>query len=373
MRFVVLGDAHLWPVLWQRLPEARGDAFVAASQVFQYAVQHNLPVVASGDIFNFGQKGGVASCLAFLRDWIPQVPEFHFIVGNHDLTGYTSGTVNEMWMKAFEGLADVKHMTEFPYDLGNGEASIGGIDYCHGRDEFLAQLETAKEAKLSVLVIHQGLKEILGYEGAWEVERSDLDGAASLVICGHTHVTWEKLNSEGTSVISPGSTIPWQFDEEYEKKFPVVEMQDGTFNAVEWVDIEHRRPIIDKTANNEEERKKVLEFVESYEQVPELPETIRKPILRLRYISDEKFHEKLQELAEDKMILDLTVDRVQLTGSLNLGKLEDKPEDVDDIVVATHKHTNPGRVRDAAIEIQRTQDPEGVIDKHVREITGETQ
>ena len=376
-KFAVLGDAHLWPVLWQRMPEARNDAFVAAAQVFQYAKDAKLPVISSGDILNFGQKGGVATCLNFLQRWLPRLKEFRYVVGNHDLTGYTSGLVNDQWVESLsqtEATPEVRHLTTTASDdaaVCGGVLKVAGIDYCHGRTSFLERLAEVREGPMpDVLVIHQGLREILGFEGAWEVECAELDGVAKVVLCGHTHVSWHR-QLDNTLVISPGSTIPWQFDEEHDKTFPVVEVSD-TGATVEWVEIKQRRPIIVATATDAEQRQKILTEVREYQFDETLPEEIRRPILRLRYIAEEKFHEELTVAAEDRMILDLTADRIQLTGKLNLGALEDRPEDVDDVVVATHKHTSPGRVREAALEVQRMKDPEGVVDKHIQELLGET-
>jgi DNA repair exonuclease SbcCD nuclease subunit len=363
MRFTVLGDAHLWPVAWQRLPEARGDSFIAAKQVFDYAEKADLPVLASGDVFNFGQKGGVASCIDFLREQVLRVRSFSFIVGNHDLTGYTGGVVNRQWLDTLRSTsAEVLHLCQEPEAVEG--VTVCGIDYCHGRTEFLERLNKVKEAKPDILVIHQGLKEILGYEGAWEVECADLDGVARAVICGHTHTCWEKKVGD-TLVISPGSTVPWQMDEEINKQFPVVDMEEGT---VDWIPVAQARDIQFLTVSDAKQQADALAKIEAFTPDETLPEDIRKPVFRIRYAEDAKFYERLALAAEGKVILDLTVDRANRSGSINFGSLEESPKDVDDVVVATHKHTSPGRVREAAVEIQRSKDPEGVIERHVNEL-----
>ena len=369
MKFVVLGDAHMWPVEWQRLPAAVNDSLIAVAQVLRYAVDNDLSVISSGDIFNFGQKGGVSAVLRFLQEWIPKLKSFSYIVGNHDLTGYTSGLENPPWLDVFEGMHNVHHIDMVPTradELYEG-MSVIGIDYCHGRTDFMEKLEVVRELKPDVLMLHQGIRELLGFAGAWEVEKSELADIARIVICGHVHVM-EDMMSGTTRILSPGSTIPWQFDELHDKQFPIVDLTGVDTPELEWVKIEQRRSIWEHDATNDEQREAVLEQIKDYELDESLPEDIRKPILRLRYFANEEFLKDLIEAAEDKVILDLTVNRVQLTAHINTSAFEDKPTGVDDIGLATNKHTSPGRVRDAATEIQRTKDPEGVIEKHMQAI-----
>lgn len=365
-KFVVLGDVHLWPVLWQNLPEARNDAFIAAQQVFEYAVEHELPVVASGDIFNYGQKGGVASCMRFLQAWVPKLSAFCYIVGNHDITGYTSGVPNAQWMDTLNSYGS-RPLRDCKYTAPDG-VSLYGIDYCYGRAEFMEHLDAARNAKPDVLVIHQGLKEILGFDGAWEVECADLENIAGIVICGHTHVLCERT-AGNTRVLSPGSTVPWRLDEELDKQFPVITVSEapGAVPNVEWVPVAKRRPIEKAVIDTEKQKQKVLQIVAETKLDESLPEDIRKPIWRLRFQADDRFYSDLVRAAEGKIILDLMIDRVPktLTG---VETVDDKEEQVDDIAVATTKHTSPGRVRDAAIEIQRTRNVDGVIEKNLMEI-----
>lgn len=363
-KFVTLGDAHLWPVMWQRLPEARGDSFVAARQVFEYAIEHELPVICSGDILNYGQKGGVADCLAFLRDLLPKLKQFLFIVGNHDLSGHTHGVLNCPWLDAFENMPNVQHLSTTPIEYAGQK--IVGIDYCQGRDALLEKLQAAKKAEPDILILHQGLKEILSYENAWSVQAAELADIARISIVGHTHVEWAKNVRDDRWVISPGSTIPWHFDEEHDKTFPVIGIGDDRAIDVEIVPIEKRRQIFTAVCTTPEEKEKALQIVRSYEKQEDLPSEITRPILRLRYTADPSFYEKIVEESRNKFHLDLTVERLRKDKPKEEPD-EDQKEDIDEVAAATEKHTDPGLVRDAALQIQYANDP-AVIDTYVSRI-----
>lgn len=354
MKFVVLGDAHLWPVLWMRLPAARNDAFYAADQVLMYAVNRQLPVISSGDIMDCGDKGGVSKVLSWLK--LHSQLDVGYIVGNHDLSGYTVGVQNPPWANILENFKRIDRDEEW-------KKGVQGLDYQHGRTQFIYALNVLREkGRRDILVIHQAIKELLPFEGAWQVTLDELQGLAKLVICGDVHISKEFTLPDGTIVLSPGSTVATAFNEELDKKFPVVEI-DGKMVKVEWVPIVQRRAIYEATAINAEERKEVLKFMETEPIDSKLPEDIRSPILQIKFTPDKDFYNKMQKIAEERGFI-LDEHSLPDMSRIDLSKLV-KTASTDEIVAATEKHTSPGKVRDAAIEIQRTRDPAGVIDKYL--------
>jgi DNA repair exonuclease SbcCD nuclease subunit len=367
MKFTVMGDAHLWPALWQRMPDAREDTFCAARDVFKAATDGVM--VSSGDLFNFGEKGGVSAVLRFLAqdaDALPRVKKFLFVTGNHDRPGFTSGEANPAWL---DGLADpfvgkLVHLMPDRFIEHEG-VTFAGIDHQASRELVLDQLALVRKAgKPNVLVMHQGLCELLNIGGACEIGLEDLDGIADLVIIGHVHVCREFETGKGTKVLSPGSLVPWQMDEDMDKKFPVVELKPLVGVNVEWHDITTKRDI---------QVMKVMSQLERDEALPRIAQlkaddsrgSLRRPILRIEYMADPMFHGQLMRLVEQNGIIIDPVAHAPMTGELVLGAFEKVEDQSDEIQVASVKHTNPGMLRDAVIEIQKTKDPAGVLSKYL--------
>ena len=360
MKFVILGDAHLWPALWSRVPAARYDSYSAAGQVFNYAREQQLPVLCSGDLLNCGERGGVADVMSFLSDALSEIT-FGYIVGNHDLSGYTSGISNPPWMYILKGYTG-NHLAEKVISPGEG-LKVFGIDYQHGRQRFLEKLNAIPEP-VDILVIHQGMREWLSFQGAWECQFDDFKGKAKLVICGHTHIR-EFVEQGDVSFLSPGSTVPWRLDEDSTKQFPVLDFDKKI--TVEWVNIRGRQ-VLDKTVLNLEEAEKLILEIDGSKPDETLPTGLRSPILKLRYMPDEGYYSRIVRICEDRGWL-LLADPIRTShGQINLGALTKPAADADEIEVATHKHTSPGRIREASVEIQRSKDPEGVIERHLQEI-----
>ena len=121
-----------------------------------------------------------------------------------------------------------------------------------------------------------------------------------------------------------------------------------------------------KIAADEEARKEILDLVVNYRiDESKLPD-LQRPILQLKYVPDEEFYRKLAIAAENKFILEaipLRTIRPEIARDS-----EPEPTEKDEVVLVTNKHTQAGRLRDAAIEIQKTKDPESVIDRHLQTI-----
>ena len=125
--------------------------------------------------------------------------------------------------------------------------------------------------------------------------------------------------------------------------------------------------IVFENYNLEEAEKLILE-IDGSKPDETLPTGLRSPILKLRYMPDEGYYSRIVRICEDRGWL-LLADPIRTShGQINLGALTKPAADADEIEVATHKHTSPGRIREASVEIQRSKDPEGVIERHLQEI-----
>ncbi|HDH02675.1 MAG TPA: hypothetical protein ENH15_00335, partial [Actinobacteria bacterium] len=213
LSFIATADWHLWPFIWRNLSHLRGDSEASVVEVTARAIETQRPVICAGDIMDHGEEGAVARELKFLNQALVGV-NFFYVVGNHEESGFAGGEKNPRWLEVIEANSNLNAT-----HLGGTVTFIdgfafGGLDYVRGSQAVFAQeLETYRTAltagginKLDVLVLHQPIKELLGFDGAYQTTQQQLAGLAHLVIIGDIHVsrTWEH---EGTTFLSPGSTV----------------------------------------------------------------------------------------------------------------------------------------------------------------------
>lgn len=362
MKFVVAPDLHLWPILKLKYPQMMGDSFHAATQIFEYAYNHGLPLVLPGDVMDYGERGGVSACLKFLAPRLYARSDSGlltlFICGSHDNPRHTGFVANPPWLDVVQG-SDKRAVVH----LDNTTWTADGLRFYGFDAKNRADLPDAIAGipdDVDVLVLHQGLKELLGYEAgevkAYDCCCDDLVGKARLVICGHVHVsrTWER---DETTFLSPGSGVPKSISETAKKCYHVVEMSDKQHGPpkIESIEIAQARDFLILDALDAAGRKEVLQLVSEYQLDAEKPEELRMGFLRLRYTPDGDFHEKLLAAASGKLHLEL-VPMAEVPMSLNTAKFADVEEGQDDIERITAQHVNPDdepALYSLAVEIQK--------------------
>ena len=307
-----------------------------------------------------------------------------YICGSHDNPGFSGNKLNPPWLEAVRrnGDEDLVYLND---DGPLGYDRLGGFKFM-GADamnrlefqEYLTRLRTyvEKDGKPDVLVIHQGLKELLGFETgdvkAYDAATEDLAGLARLVICGHVHVTktWTHRDS-GTVFLSPGSGAAASIDEPKKKYFHVVEMSDDAIN-IQHIEIMRRRKFFDFVAADEAQREETIKFVNEFELDEKLPEELRPGFMRLKYAPCGDFLSRLTESCKGKMFLDAIAVASNSDGEINMAAFADKdaeePEDVIERITAKHIDADmQPELYKLAVEIQKdaTHRPDEIITRLV--------
>jgi DNA repair exonuclease SbcCD nuclease subunit len=374
MKIVAIGDAHLWPVIRPKLPHMQGDAFAAYKDALEVAKSAGADqVIQVGDMFDYGEKGGVSCCLDFLAKL--DYPEVHVIEGNHDLPGYSGLNKNPPWVSALAG--KMTRLSSEPAK-GFGELSVVGIDYCRGREEFLDRLQEMKKIHpdgVDILVLHQGHVKLLGFEGCWEVQDEDISGWANLVLIGHVHTSVSWKDDAGTTWVSPGSIYRWRANEAAHKRVAVIEFTDDGVK-VDWVQLEQQREMWYEVAETDEERQSLLQRMRDHVPNTRLVPELQAPYLSLQYLPEVEFVRELTELSRDRFFVESTPIRV---GTVRVSTGTEEQVDVESetleqqVARVTAKHVNrelDPELFDLAVQIQLdvATDPSALIDEAVERI-----
>lgn len=373
MKILAIGDAHLWPVIRPKLPQMRGDAFAAFTEAVQAAAKVGADrIVQVGDMFDYGEKGGVSSCLDFLAQTL--TAPIYAIEGNHDLSGYSGSERNPPWVAALKGQV-IRLGNTLVDDFGG--LSVVGIDYCRGRDEFLEVLAALKEKHpggVDVLVLHQGHSKLLGFDGCWEVCDEDVSGWANLVLIGHVHKAISWKDEGGTTWVSPGSLYRWRSTEQDLKRVAIIDFTEDDIK-VDWVPLTQQRDMWYEVVETEEGRQALLDRLRNYASPAHLEETLRKPYLSLRYVPEAEFVRQLAELTHDRVYLEATPLRlgsvVRVATDAEEATAEESHE--DQVARVTRKHVDPEQdpaLYQLAVQIQLdvAADPSALIDEAVEAV-----
>jgi len=377
VKFAVVSDSHLWPLLKLRYPNMVGDSFLAMEEVFRYCLSNELPLIMAGDIFDVGERGGVSTCLKFLSEHLSKREDANletmYIVGNHDEASFTGHVKNEPWLSVFD---KVIHLEGAAHTI-NG-FTFTGLDYRRTAADFETALDVLPcnddgSYCYDVLVLHQGLLELLSFEGAFETSVDQLDGMSWLTICGHTHIRRDWATAQ-TTFLSPGGTVRCNASED-DKYFQVVEMTrtapDKVSTSITHVPIHSARHFLQYTALNDAAYKEVLGELEAYTPDDTLPPELRQPFVSIKFRPNEEFYRQLTELAVDRFFLNLTPVSAA-GGAVNLAKFRTEEPDDDVIERVTKKHIDPAtspELFSLALEIQQSAEkPEDIIDRKVTTI-----
>ena len=384
MKIAISSDWHLYPCIRTKIPEMRGDSFAALQEVFQYVTDNNLSLLCPGDIFDYGDKGGVSTSLAQLSSMLSEYMEkaehviFGFIQGNHEEPSRTGVTPNQPWVSslchAMEGVHHVGGTV-----IHHAGIRIGGLDYCRGRAAFLDALAAFRESldePLDIFLCHQPLKQLLKFEGAWSASQEDFEGIARVVAIGDVHIPkdWDVTWDDGstTKFISPGSTVVTNMAETRDKKFPVL---DTDTMEVEWVKLRQQREFWDQTAVTTQDQDGLVEAVKTYTPPEYLVEELRRPYIKLRYRPNGDFHQRLFEVAKGRAFIeDTPLPKPSVTGGVAIQKdlSEEHTDETQKAVEIAERHIDKHLhplAFDIAVAIQlEAGSPEGIVDDAVMDI-----
>lgn len=273
--FVAFSDAHLDVHAWADRPAIAGDSQHAFEQICDYAIEHQLPMVAAGDLID--RRINSAAPIGFLRRQLDrlrdaQIP-FFFIQGQHELQPTP-------WLSEIH---------EWPIWLHDVYANIGGrvvygLDW-QPHDKVANCLDRVPE-DCDALVLHQVCHEFMGSIAPAEISLVQVPWA-SLVVVGdyhvHRRISLAGKQGQSLSVLSPGSTHLRAINEESVKRFFVV-YDDLSAQSVPL----QTRPLIDRLVLSDDDLDDLVATIrdEILADTGPSESPVRKPIVRVRYSPD---------------------------------------------------------------------------------------
>lgn len=202
MRFIHIGDAHIREQTWANIPEVRGDAFAACTKVRDFATSEKIGVlVLSGDVFHSSKP--TSRDLEIFNHLIEPFNYVLFIEGNHE-------TAKPMWLESLNN-DKLHHLTPY-YPKQVGDACFYGIDYARSRNDLLSALNKVSvldpDGVRNFLVMHCGFRHMINFEGASQLEASDVIGFPGTILVSHVHKRQTYKN-----IHSPGPLFPQSWEE----------------------------------------------------------------------------------------------------------------------------------------------------------------
>jgi len=207
--FVFCADTHLADGAWSSRPAIYGDSYRSFTQIIDYCLELNLPLVIGGDVLDV--KRNLAApvqklCEQMARMKTANLPVY-YTQGQHELDR------NITWMSVHPW---PKHVNETAFEL-NG-VKLWGIDWLPRRD--IQEAFKRVPPDTDMLVCHQVWKDLMKNIGRPECELSDVHYVQH-VLTGDFHVrTIETAtNAQGLPVklYSPGSTCMQDISESADK------------------------------------------------------------------------------------------------------------------------------------------------------------
>ena len=279
--FIATSDWHLDSHAWADRPEIAGDSLAAVSQIFTYAIKHQLPIMAAGDLLD--RKINAAGLVARLRGLLDRLREagvpLYFVEGQHELQAD-----DNPWLEASHDWPVWLSAEAAGVELGG--YTIRGIDWTP-REELPAKLAEVPE-NTSVLLMHQVCHEFMGGITTAEMSFAQVPHARLLVVGDyheHRRELYKGAQGQDLQVLSPGSTNMRKIDEPPDKKFFVV-YDDLSFKSVRLA----TRPVVRQEVLSPEMLDMFVENIRAelkeITSLSKLPETLSKPLVWVRYRAD---------------------------------------------------------------------------------------
>ena len=277
--FVFCADTHLADGAWASRPAIYGDAYCSFSQIVEYCVVHNLPLVIGGDILE--KKQNLARPIAKLcenltRMQAANVPVY-YIQGNHEYDR------NAPWLSVHP----------WPIYMHEASFNINGVKVC-GLDWLprgeIQEAFTRVPTNADILITHQVWRDLMGNVGRPECELTDVHHVQT-VLAGDFHITKtvESVNAQGQPIkmLSPGSTCMQDIGEVPDKSFFVIGRIPAT-SEITFVPVAlNTRKFLGYTVKDQETLDKLCagEFVRDVQASADawLPDDIQKPLVRVKF------------------------------------------------------------------------------------------
>jgi hypothetical protein len=286
--FAVIGDSHLVADRDPLRVTNAEDALFALEQAVRFCLSQSLPLVLAGDLFDSNLvRSSILKDVSLLLAPLATTG-LYGIQGNHDKDPTTP------W---FTHVPGAQRLTSTPTVVGGHR--LVGLDFAPSAG-ISAQL-AALTADADGLVLHQALRQGLGFDGAWNC---DLDWVGIRdVWAGDLHNVRDELWSTDGKVraVYTGSQYMTKTDEsEFPSMLVVGPPNPGGHASYRRHPLLHR-PIIRTTISSDADLAVLVDSLADLlaQQRPDLPPGLQRPGIIARYYSDVRgVGEVLREVTE---------------------------------------------------------------------------
>ena len=342
MQILHISDTHLGKRQYgQEFREQ--DIYEVFNQLIDIAIKEHVDaIIHTGDLFDVNDPPNRAeyeAVKALKRLKEHNIP-FIVIAGDHDTPKRSSSLYPQRLLEELDLIkflySDSKsnNINTIRYTLG--DIYIYGISHMPNlaKEKLKERLSTLKpEGKKSILMLHQGLKEILPYEGAWQIGIGDLPKGFSYYAVGHFH-TRVTMHLDGGRILEIAGSPDIMREEEiegYEKHGKGATLIDFSKEApeIQTINIEIRKQLVEEinTTKLDEEIKRVSNKLKQYAE--------KKPILHviLTGISVPKDHlnRKLETLRQYASLVRIYKDETKTQQEKNIELPSDTK--IDNLIV----------------------------------------
>jgi len=201
-----ISDTHLGKRQYS-LAEREKDIYDVFSQLIDIAIKERVDaVIHSGDLFDVSNPTTNALVIAVkilkkLKD--ANIP-FLSIPGDHDTPKRKGYIIPHNILTELDLIKILNY--DKPYIIKDIE--IYGIPHIPtvSKNVLVSTLSSLKpKSSRSILLLHQGVKQILPYDGSWQMELGSLPKGFGYYALGHLHTRWRLIQDDGSIIAIAGS------------------------------------------------------------------------------------------------------------------------------------------------------------------------
>jgi DNA repair exonuclease SbcCD nuclease subunit len=201
-----ISDTHLGK-RQHSLAEREKDIYDVFSQLIDIAIKERVDaVIHSGDLFDVSNPTTNALVIAVkilkkLKD--ANIP-FLSIPGDHDTPKRKGYIIPHNILTELDLIKILNY--DKPYIIKDIE--IYGIPHIPtvSKNVLVSTLSSLKpKSSRSILLLHQGVKQILPYDGSWQMELGSLPKGFGYYALGHLHTRWRLIQDDGSIIAIAGS------------------------------------------------------------------------------------------------------------------------------------------------------------------------
>lgn len=247
-----ISDTHLGKRQYG-LEFRENDIYTTFNELIDIAIKEHVDaVIHTGDLFDVNDppnRAEVEAVKALKKVKEKNIP-FIIIAGDHDSPKRYFSLYPQKLLEEFD-LIKFLHKSDTPYKIN--DVYIYGISHVPNINkerlkEILSKIKP--ESKKSVLMLHQGVREILPYEGAWQLELGDLPRSFLYYALGHFH-SRRVFNLDGGRIVEVAGSPDIIREEEiegFQKEGKGATLIDftGDLPSIQKINVEIRKQIVEE-------------------------------------------------------------------------------------------------------------------------------